>query len=196
MRIIFSLLTLLFIALPSAHAEAMTCETLMANFRQAPAARFDLQEMQAKALEKAEAGKEDEHNKYRQEVIELYDAEIAMLEQRVIDLKEAFKEEFHIRERGWFFSGARMVIAQEISNMELDVREMKRERKQVYKLIPRPNILLRLGRAAFGTFQAGGQAFNEAVNPSTSRSEEDFLSPLNPAGPNYQFPNTLTEDDN
>lgn len=194
MRITFSLLTLLFIALPFTHAQAMTCESLMAEFRQVPVSRADLQEIQAKALEKAEAGQEEAHNKYRQEVIELYDAEIAMVETRIEDLKAAFKEEFSIRERGNFFSGARLVIAQEISNMELDIREMKRERKAVFKLIPRPNILMRAVGALAGAFRTGGQSFTDSLNPQASR-EDSFLSPLNPAGPNYQFPNTLTDGD-
>lgn len=188
-----SLFTLLFIVLPS-FAQAMTCETLMAEYRRVPISRVDLQEMQIRALEKAQSGQEEAHNKFRQEVVDLYDAEIAMAEERIQNLSHAFREEFSITERANFFSGARLVIAQEISNMQLDVREMQRERKQVYKLIPRPGLFRRAVGAMTGAWRGGSQSLNNALNPE-SKSEDDFLSPLNPAGPNYQFPNDLRDGD-
>ncbi|MGE3760396.1 MAG: hypothetical protein AB7H97_21710, partial [Pseudobdellovibrionaceae bacterium] len=157
MRIIFSFISLLLIALPLGKAEAMTCESLIAEFRRVPISRFDLQEMHAKALAKAESGKEEQHNLFRQEVLDYYDAEIAMAQQRIVDLKAAFRQEFSVLEKSNYFSGARLVIATEISNMELDIREMQRELKQIFNLIPRPNILVRAGQLLTGAFRSGSQ---------------------------------------
>ena len=187
-----SIFTLLFTVLSASAAGAMTCEDLIIQHRQNPASRADLQEFHRKALEKAGVGQEAAHNEFRKEVVALYDIEIQMLESRITQFHAAFKEEFKVTERWNYFSGVRLVVVSEIGNMERDIREMKRERQQVFRLIPRPNIFVRAGRAIRDGFRGGAenlsQSASEALN-SQSTSGDRFLSPLNPASPYYNYLN-------
>jgi hypothetical protein len=191
------------LALPAAHAadnetgepaeEVVTCELLLEQFKASPTPRAKLQELYLQAIAKTQPGEEQKQRSERAKLVRLYDLEIATVEKRIQDLGQAFKNEFNWRERINYFSGARLYTAREIAAMELDVREMKKERQQVFRLIPRANILARVVRAVREQMNQGRDnlvrsAADALRDKPTSSSEAKFLDPMNPASPYYNLP--------
>jgi hypothetical protein len=199
---IFTLLCIV-LALPMAHAaneesagskdEVVVCELLLEKFKANPTPRAELQELYQKAIAKAQPGEEQKQRNERAKLVMRYDIEIASLEERIKELNQAFKTEFHWRERVNFFSGARLWISREIATMDLDLREMKKERSVVYRLIPRANILVRAMRALRDQMNHGRgylvRSTSDALSDKpTNSSETKFLDPMNPASPYYNLP--------
>jgi hypothetical protein len=191
------------LALPAAHAadkepappkeEVVVCELLLERFKADPTPRAALQELYRKAVAKTGSGEEQKRRTERAKLVMLYDLEIATLEERIKDLKQSFKTEFHWRERINFFSGARLWISREIAAMELDLREMKRERSEVFRLIPRANILVRAVQAIREQMnQSRDHLVRSAADALTDKAESSsdakFLDPMNPASPYYNLP--------
>jgi hypothetical protein len=200
---IFTLLCIV-LALPAAHAanqeaagesgeEVITCEIFLEQFKANPTPRAKLQDLYQQAIAKTKPGEEQKQNSERAKLVMLYDSEIATLEERIQNLGQAFKNEFNWRERINYFSGARLYVAREIAAMELDVREMKKERQQVFRLIPRANILVRAMRAVRDHMNQGRDnlvrsATDALTDKPTNSSEAKFLDPMNPASPYYNLP--------
>jgi nucleoside-triphosphatase THEP1 len=154
------------------------------QFKADPTPRVKLQELYQKAIANADE---------RETLVMLYDVEIGTLEARIKDLKQAFKGEFHWRERVNFFSGARLWISREIAAMELDLREMKKERDEVFRLIPRANVLVRTFHAIREQMNQGRDklvrsATDALTDKPANSSEAKFLDPMNPASPYYNLP--------
>ncbi len=124
----------------------------------------------------------------REALLAQYDRAIQRISDQLEDLKAQYSENFNWHRRLNAFDGERVAALHVIREMDLDLRELQSERRQLAKLLPKKI-------PAKKTVSKPAPSISQPEIENNPPPEQDwFLSPLNPAGPNYGLIPSLDGD--